>query len=83
MLLWFSGLYGHTSVFHDDDESDGSHDAVYVFGGYQYQTDKTLISNSLYAMVIVSSNQVEWSLLPPEVGNSVCCTCHILKREDA
>ena len=57
-----SGLFLHTAVYHAVSET------VYVFGGLEYQTDKTVPSSNLYSYDV---KKAFWSLLPPEVGNRV------------
>ena len=59
---FFLGLYGHSAVYHADS------DTIYVFGGFEYMTDKTLASGNLYGLDI---KRKIWSLLSPEVGNKV------------
>lgn len=36
-------------------------DAIYVFGGYLYKVDKTLVSNELHALQVDSH---QWTRLP-------------------
>ncbi len=57
-----AGLYGHTAVYH------ARSDAIYVFGGFEYQTDKTIQSSTLYA---VDVRKNIWSVLPSEPDNKV------------
>ena len=54
LLTLITGLFGHTAVYH------GGSKALYVYGGYEYQTDKTVISDNLYALDITSQ---KWSVL--------------------
>lgn len=58
------GLYGHSAVYHQESR------AIYVYGGYEYQTDKSVVSDHLYSVTVDNNNRY-WSLLPPEVGNRV------------
>ena len=58
-----SGLYGHSAVFHEPS------DTIYVFGGFEYLTDKTVASANLYALDVT---RPVWSLLSPEEYNKVC-----------
>ena len=62
VMLRITGLFGHSAVFHKGT------DTIYVFGGYEYQTDKTVTSSNLYGLDIKDKS---WSPLPPEVGNRV------------
>ncbi|KAE8741134.1 hypothetical protein FOCC_FOCC013392 [Frankliniella occidentalis] len=50
------GLYGHSTVFHAPSQS------FYVFGGYMYVVNHTVISNKLFALHYPSR---VWSVLPP------------------
>lgn len=50
------GLYGHSTVFHGPSQS------FYVFGGYTYAFNRTVISNKLYALHYPTR---VWSVLPP------------------
>lgn len=58
-MLYFCGilgLYGHSTVFHGPSQS------FYVFGGYTYAFNRTVISNKLYALHYPTR---VWSVLPP------------------
>ena len=57
------GLYGHSAVYHPNSS------AIYVFGGMEYQMDKSVITNRLYALSLnlsPDSPMGRWNLLPPE-----------------
>ena len=56
------GLYGHSAVYHEKS------DTIYVFGGFEYLTDKTIASGNLYALDL---RRPAWSLLSPEENNKV------------
>ena len=59
------GLYGHSAVHHPKST------AIYVFGGMEYQMDKSVITNRLYALSLnlsVDPPTGRWNLLPPEHG---------------
>ena len=62
-----SGLYGHSAVYHEES------DAIYVFGGFEYLTDKSVPSSNLYSLLI---DPPLWSLLSPEVDNRVSNRLH-------
>ncbi|KAG1714971.1 Multiple epidermal growth factor-like domains protein 8 [Nymphon striatum] len=54
------GIYGHTAVYHPRTN------ATYVYGGYIYEVDRTLVSNKLYAVIEDYNNTANWTLLPIE-----------------
>lgn len=54
-LYVFSGVYGHSTVYHVPTQS------FYVFGGYMYGVNRTFISNKLYAFHYPTYT---WSVLP-------------------
>lgn len=58
------GVFGHSTVYHHGTKS------FYVFGGYEYMTNKTILSNKLYALLFTDET-VEWSELPvfPDLNN--------------
>ncbi|CAM1295013.1 MEGF8 (predicted) [Pycnogonum litorale] len=49
------GLYGHSAVYHAKSK------AIYVFGGYLYKVDKTVVSNELHAL---QDDNKRWTRLP-------------------
>ena len=57
------GIYGHSAVYHENS------DTIYVFGGFEYLTDRTIASGNLYALDL---RRPAWSLLSPEENNKVC-----------
>lgn len=61
-LLSFSGLYGHSAVYHEQT------DAVYVFGGYRFHVEAVEPSGELYSLYYPN---LTWSLLVPSQGNKV------------
>ena len=65
-----AGLYGHSTVFH------ARSNALYVFGGYEYQTDRTEVSSSMYTIDLETKT---WSLLPAEVNNVVSEPDHVVQ----
>ena len=64
------GLYGHSAVYH------GKSDTIYVFGGFEYLTDRTIASGNLYALDL---RRLVWSLLSPQENNKVCSDTNHLK----
>ncbi|XP_034236737.1 multiple epidermal growth factor-like domains protein 8 [Thrips palmi] len=50
------GIFGHSTVFHGPSQS------FYVFGGYNYLVNRTLLSNKLYSLHYPTR---VWSMLPP------------------
>ncbi len=62
LLLSFSGLYGHSAVYHEQT------DAVYVFGGYRFHVEAVEPSGELYSLYYPN---LTWSLLVPSQGNKV------------
>ena len=67
--LLITGLFGHSAVYHENSS------AIYVFGGYEYQLDKTIPSNRLYAL---DFKKHSWTLLPSMLGNKVSVFIHTL-----
>jgi len=61
------GLYGHSAVYHEPSK------AIYVHGGYEYTTDRALVSSNLYVLDLgsMSNNNVSWTILPPDSNNRV------------
>ncbi|XP_023931409.1 multiple epidermal growth factor-like domains protein 8 isoform X3 [Lingula anatina] len=57
-----TGIYSHSAVYHPDSS------AIYVFGGYKFDIDQTVISADLYTF---SVDTLVWSILPPDTGNKV------------
>ena len=57
------GLYGHSAVYHE------ASDTIYVFGGVEYLTDKTVPTAHLYGLDV---RRKIWSLLSYEKDNKVC-----------
>ena len=55
-------MYGHSAVYHKPSQ------AIYVFGGYEYQTDKNIPSSNLYTIDVTRK---QWNVLPPEPNNKV------------
>ncbi|XP_074654134.1 multiple epidermal growth factor-like domains protein 8 [Tubulanus polymorphus] len=51
-----TGVYGHTAVYHEPSN------AIYMYGGYEYQIDKTIPSDRLYALDLGNNR---WSILSP------------------
>lgn len=49
-------IFGHTTVYHD------TNSVCYVFGGYQYEKGKVIISNKLFAFDLL---RLQWIELPP------------------
>lgn len=50
-----TALFGHSTVYH------ATNQVLYVFGGYQYESNKTIISNKLYALDYF---RMQWTELP-------------------
>ena len=59
-------MYGHSAVYHRHSN------AIYVFGGYEYQTDKNVPSSNLYTIDV---GRGQWNVLPPELDNRVGNHC--------
>ena len=55
-------MYGHSAVYHRPSN------AIYVFGGYEYQTDKNVPSSNLYTIDV---GRGQWNVLPPDLDNRV------------
>lgn len=51
-----AGLFGHSTVYHAPTQ------ILYIFGGYEYIGNQTVMSNKLYAL---SYPKMVWSELPP------------------
>lgn len=47
------GIFGHTTVFHSQTNS------LYVFGGYAYDKDTSIMSNSLYRFEYETKSWIE------------------------
>ena len=66
--LLISGLYGHSAVYHALSQ------AIYVFGGYEYLTDRTSVANNLYALDLKNRSNlrnISWAILPSDSDNQV------------
>ena len=61
-MIISTGLYGHTAVYHF------TYKAIYVFGGYEYQTDGNKPSDNLYALQL---SNLSWQLLAPHPSSKV------------
>lgn len=51
----FLGIYGHSTVYH------GPTDSLYVFGGYIYSVNQTIMTDKLFAL---NYEQKIWTVLP-------------------
>ena len=63
------GLYGHSAVFHKQSN------AIYVFGGMEYQTDQNQASSNVYAL---DFRKYAWNILQSEPGNRVLMSYSII-----
>jgi len=56
LLIFCSlGIYGHSTVYH------GPTDSFYVFGGYIYSVNQTIMTDKLFAF---NYDQQIWTVLP-------------------
>jgi len=55
ITFWFSGIYGHSTVY------QGPTDSLYVFGGYIYSVNQTIMTDKLFAL---NYELQIWTILP-------------------
>jgi len=55
LKLWLLGIYGHSTVYH------GPTDSLYVFGGYIYSVNQTIMTDKLFAL---NYEFQIWTILP-------------------
>lgn len=53
--FWLLGIYGHSTVYH------GPTDSLYVFGGYIYSINQTIMTDKLFAL---NYELQIWTILP-------------------